>query len=348
VPQETLIAVTGATGGVGSRVAARLAARGARQRLIVRDPTRAPNYQGAEIRANRGGYADGDGMARALEGVDALFLVPAGEDEHRVDQHRTAVDAAVRAGVGRIVYLSFINARPDATFTFVRDHWTTEEAVKESGLPHSFLRMSLYLDFFPLLRGEDGVVRGPAGDGRVAPVTRDDIADVAAAVLTDAGGYDGETLDLTGPEAVTLQEVARELERVTGERVPFVNETLDEARASRAGSGAPDWMVEGWISTYVAIARGELDLVSDDVQRVTGHPATGVREFLEANADQLKRKPGGCSCELGAGADDCPNAITSDTSAMNRCRKLSSVLTGMIDRSASPSPSTKPQIATSV
>ncbi|MEA2449667.1 MAG: hypothetical protein QOG63_1599 [Thermoleophilaceae bacterium] len=279
-----LIGVTGASGGVGSRTAARLAARGADQRLIVRDASRAPSLDRAGVATARGGYGDGDGMRRALEGVETLFLIPAAEDEHRVDQHVAAIDAAVAAGVQRIVYLSFLNASPDATFTFVRDHFATEELVEATGLPHAFLRMSLYLDFVPMMRSEDGVIRGPANGGRVAPVTRDDIADVAATVLSSFGDHEGRTLDLTGPEALTLQEIADELSRASGEEVRFEDETIEAARASRAGSGAPAWMVEGWITTYVAIARGELDRVSEDVQRVTGHPPTGVREYLEANA----------------------------------------------------------------
>ena len=141
--------------------------------------------------------------------------------------------------------------------------------------------MSLYLDFVPMLRSDDGVIRGPAGDGRFAPVTRDDIADVAAIVLTPGAEYDGRTLDLTGPEALTLAEVAAEIERVTGEPTRFEDETVEDAYASRSGSGAPDCVIEGWVTTYLAIARGELATVSDDVAAVTGHPATGVREFLE-------------------------------------------------------------------
>ena len=102
-----LIAVTGATGAVGGRVARLLAERGVAQRLVVRDPARAPRAAGAEVRAAPG-YGDGDAMRAALEGAQTLFLVPAEESTERVEQHRTAVDAALAAGVGRIVYLSFL------------------------------------------------------------------------------------------------------------------------------------------------------------------------------------------------------------------------------------------------
>jgi NAD(P)H dehydrogenase (quinone) len=273
-------AVTGATGGLGGRVARRLADRGVAQRLVVRDPAGAPELPGAEV--VRAAYGDGEAMRRALDGVDTLLLVSASEDVDRVRLHTGAVDAAVAAGVRRIVYTSFLACAPDATFTFARDHWHTEQHVRGSGLRHTFLRDSLYLDYVPLLVGGDGVIRGPAGDGRVAAVARDDIADVAVAVLL-GDGHDGRTYDLTGPEAFTLHQAAEALSRATGRPVTYHAETLDEAYASRAGYGAPHWEVTGWVTTYAAIAAGELDVVVGDVARITGHPPMDLAEFLRRN-----------------------------------------------------------------
>jgi len=274
------LAITGATGGLGGRVARRLADRGVAQRLVVRDPARAPELPGAEVA--RAAYDDGEAVRRALDGVDTLLLVSASEAVDRVRLHTGAVDAAVAAGVQRIVYVSFLACSPDATFTFARDHWHTEEHVRGSGVPHTILRDSLYLDVFPLFAGGDGVIRGPAGDGRVAAVARDDVADVAVAVLL-GDGHDGRTYDLTGPEAFTLQQAAEALSRASGRTVTYHAETLDEAYASRAGYGAPHWEVTGWVTTYAAIAAGELDLVSDTVATVAGHPPMDLAEFLRRN-----------------------------------------------------------------
>jgi NAD(P)H dehydrogenase (quinone) len=276
-----LIAVTGATGYVGGRVAALLAARGADLRLVVRDPSRAPSLDPAEVRA-ASGYGDREGMCAALDGAHTLFLVPAEESEDRVEQHRTAVDAAVDAGVQRIVYLSYIGANPDSTFLLGRHHAATEEHVRATGLPWTFPRMSLYLDFVPSMVSPDGVIAGPAGDGRLAAVARDDVAAVAAEVLLAAGGYDGQTLDMTGREAFTLAEAAAELSRLGGPPIRYRDETLEEARASRAGYGAPDWMVEAWISTYTAIAAGDLAAVSDTVERLTGRPPVTLAEYVRS------------------------------------------------------------------
>jgi uncharacterized protein YbjT (DUF2867 family) len=283
-----VIAVTGATGGLGGRVARRLADQGARQRLVVRDPGRAPELAGAEVAT--GSYDDPEGLRRAFEGTRTLFMVSASEDPDRMRLHTNVVEAAVDAGVERVVYTSFFGAAPDCTFTFGRDHWHTEELLRGSGLRHTFLRDNLYIDFLPLLAGADGVIRGPAGDGRAAAVTRDDIADVAVAVLTDGGdGHDGRTYDMTGPEALSLAEAAEELSRAAGRTVTYHAETIEEAYASRASYGAPDWEVAGWVTTYVAIANGDLEAVSGDVAAVAGHPPMGLAEFLRDNPDSLAR-----------------------------------------------------------
>lgn len=272
------IAVTGATGELGGRVARRLAQRGIAQRLVVRDPARAPDLDGATVAVGR--YADGDAMRRAFDGVRTVFLVSGEEARDRLAQHRSAVDAAAAAGVERVIYTSFLGAAPDATFTLARDHFHTEEHLHGAGLRTVALRNSLYADLLPYMVS-DGVLRGPAGDGRVAPVIRDDIADVAVATLLDEQ-YDGATFDVTGPALMTLHDVAAVLAETTGEPVRYQPETLDEAYASRAPYGAPDWEVTGWVTSYAAIAAGELEVVSDVVERIAGHPPVAFRDFLRS------------------------------------------------------------------
>jgi NAD(P)H dehydrogenase (quinone) len=276
------IAVTGATGQLGGRIARRLADRGVPQRLVVRDAARAPDLPDAEVAV--AAYGDGAAMRAALDGVSTLMLVSASEVPDRVALHRTAVEAALAAGVRRIVYTSFVGAAPEATFTFARHHWHAEEHLRATGVAHTVLRDNLYLDYFPLMVWEDGVIRGPGGDGRSAPVARDDIADAAVGVLVHQGDdHDGRTYDLTGPRAMTLHEVADELTRVTGRPVRYRDETVEEAYASRARFGAPDWEVEGWVTTYVAMARGEMEVVTDHVERLAGHPPMSLAEYLAAN-----------------------------------------------------------------
>jgi NAD(P)H dehydrogenase (quinone) len=274
----TTIAVTGSTGQLGGGVARRLAEAGVSQRLLVRDPSRAPDLPGAEVAV--ASYADGASVEAALDGIDLVLMVSAAEAPERVSEHLSFIDAAARAGVGHLVYTSFLGASPTATFTLGRDHWATEERLRASGLPHTILRDNLYADFLPFMAGPDGVIRGPAGDGRVSAVVREDVADVTAAVLLTPAGHVGATYELTGPEAMSLTEVAATVSRVTGRPVTYHDESLEEAYASRASYGAPDWQVDAWVSTYTAIASGEMARVSGDIEAITGHPATSLTELM--------------------------------------------------------------------
>lgn len=289
-PDDHLIALTGATGVVGGAVAALLSEAGARTRLVVRDAARAPELPGAEVR-RASGYGAGEEMRAALDGAGTLLLVPGTEAADRVEQHETAVDAAVAAGVRHIVYLSVVNAAPDSIWTLVRDHWRTEEHIRASGVAWTFPRFNLYMDFIPFMVAADGVIRGPAGGGRTAAVMRSDVAAAVAAVLS-SGGHEGRSYDLTGPEAFSLEEAAGLMSRLTGRAVRFHDETDEEAFASRAGQ-APDWEIEGWVSSYWAIREGLLAHVSSHVRELTGRDPISLAEYLESSPNALEHVTAG-------------------------------------------------------
>lgn len=272
------LAITGATGAVGGMVAAELAHDGIRLRLVVRTPDKAPKLPGSSVWEST--YSDTAASIAALTGVNTLFMVSASESVDRVDQHRAFIDSAVAAGVSHIVYTSFAGASPTATFTLARDHFVTEEHIKASGLDYTFLRDNLYLDFASALVGDDGVIRGPAGTGRVAMVARADVARTATQILRNPAAHRGQTYTLTGPEALTLSEVAAQLSAAQGTEVTFHNEDIAEAYASREKWGAPAWQLDAWVSTYTAIASGELSEVTSDVEKITGAPALSLAELL--------------------------------------------------------------------
>ncbi|WP_085476916.1 SDR family oxidoreductase [Rathayibacter oskolensis] len=271
---EQPIALTGVTGAVGGGVARLLAAQGLPLRLLARDPSRAPRLPGAStVRAS---FTEVGG---ALDGARVLLMVSASENEDRLSEHLSMVAAATAAGVEHVVYTSFAGASPTATFTLARDHAATEEAIRASGMAFTFLRDNLYLDFVPEMLGDDGAIRGPAGDGRAALVAREDVARSAAAILRDPALHRGATYELTGPEALTFAEIAATLTD-SGRPAVFVDETLEEAYASRERWNAPRWQVDAWVSTYTAVAAGELAHVSDDVERLTGLAPVSLRQFL--------------------------------------------------------------------
>jgi NAD(P)H dehydrogenase (quinone) len=267
------LAVTGATGAIGGQVARILADAGIGQRLLVRRVAKAPHLPRST--AVSCSYGDRAAATKALSGVDLLFMVSASESADRLDQHRTFIDAAASAGVGHIIYTSFIGAAPDAVFTLARDHYFTEEYIKASGIAFTFLRDNFYIDFLAGLPGQDGVIRGPAGDAKVAAVARADVARVAAAVLQDPDRHRGVTYDLTGPDALDFSTIADILGAHSGTSIRYHNETIAEAYESRKKWDAPGWQYDAWVSTYTAIATGTLAAITDHVHAITGrHPMT--------------------------------------------------------------------------
>jgi uncharacterized protein YbjT (DUF2867 family) len=277
----TRFGITGSTGLVGGRVARALAGE-LPLRLIVRDASRAPDLAGSEVAV--ASYGDGEASRAALDGVDVLFMVSAAESRTRREEHRTFIAAAAAAGVGHIIYTSFVGASPEAVFTLGRDHGDAEVAIRDSGMRYTFLRDNFYSDLLPFFADDAGVIRGPAADGRVAAVGRADVADVAVAVLRAPETHRDAVYQLTGPEALTMAEIAERAGAFLGRTLSFQNETVEEAYASRAVFGAEQWQLEAWVSTYQAIADGEVAEVSTDVERLSGHPARTIEEALASTA----------------------------------------------------------------
>jgi NAD(P)H dehydrogenase (quinone) len=282
-----LTATSDATGALGGRVARSLAnAAGVHARSIVLDADH-DDADLPEMEVVEASYRDPASMRRALGGVHTLFMIPVHEAPDRVHQHVSAVDAALATGVERIVYWSFVGAAREATFTFARDHWHTEEHIRKSGVDFTFLRGNVYMDVLCLILGSDGVIRGPAGDGRVAAVAREDMADVAVSVLLGEG-HSGVSYDVSGPESISMRQVAEAFSRAAGRSIAYHAETIDEAYEARAHYGAPGWEVEGWVSSLAGVAGGEMDVVSDAVVALTGHAPMTLSEFLRGHPESYQ------------------------------------------------------------
>lgn len=274
------LAVTGATGALGGMVARLLGDAGIPVRLLARHTARIPQQPDTPTFAVS--YADREHAERALRGTQTLFMVSAAENPYRAQDQRTFVDAAVDAGVKHIVYTSFMGAAENDIFTLGRDHWDTEQYIKERGLAYTFLRDAFYQDILPSFVGRDGVIRGPAADGRFAPVARADVARSAVRILTDPVPHANRTYTLTGPQALTMAEVAEILSRVTGEDISYHAESLDEAVESRLAAGATQWQAVAWATSYAAIASGEQAQVSDDVAELTGAAPVSFEDYLRS------------------------------------------------------------------
>ncbi|VEG26096.1 NAD(P)H-binding protein [Actinomyces howellii] len=273
------LALTGVTGYLGGTVARRLAEAGTPLRLLARRPQAAPRVPGSCALPIT--YSDTPRVRAVLEGVRTLLMVSAHESPSRVEEHRGLISAARAAGVEHVVYTSFYGASTEAVFTLSRDHALTEEALAASGMEVTILRDNFYTDFFVDLCTQGGEIRGPAGQGVCSTVTRADVAEVAAAVLSDPGRWRGRVLDLTGPEDLSMEDITRAVSRRLGRPVPYVDQTLEEAYATRRAWPAEQWEYDAWVSTYTAVRDGEQSGVSGAVEEVLGRGPQSLEDYLD-------------------------------------------------------------------
>ena len=273
-----MIGITGVTGKLGSYVADLVDQQGIASIHLARSPERVKVYASAELRKMV--YANTPEVVEALKGIDVLLMVSARENPERVEKHKSFLDAAKLAGVQHIVYTSFYRADEKATFTLSRDHAQTEAYIKELGFTYTFLRDNFYLDFLIDIALENGEIRGPAGRGRVSAVARKDTSRVAAEILLHAKEWENQTLNLTGPEDLSMEEIVALLSKETGKTIAYVDESVEEAYESRKKWPAQTWEYDAWVSTYTAIKAGEQAGVSADVEKVLGHPASSLLDIL--------------------------------------------------------------------
>lgn len=273
-----MIGITGVTGKLGSYVANLVDKKGMVSVHLARSPERAKVYASAEIRNIV--YANTPEVVEALKGIDTLLMVSARENPERVKEHKEFLDAAKLAGVQHIVYTSFYGADEKATFTLSRDHAKTEAYIKKLGFTYTFLRDNFYLDFLIDIALENGEIRGPAGSGLVSAVARKDTSTVAAEILLNPKEWENQSLNLTGPEDLSMQEIVALLSKETGKTITYVDESVEEAYESRKKWPAQTWEYDAWVSTYTAIKVGEQAGVSTDVEKVLGHPASSLLDIL--------------------------------------------------------------------
>jgi uncharacterized protein YbjT (DUF2867 family) len=278
--------ITGATGDVGSRVVEYLLRRGKRPRVFVRNETKARSRFGDRVDVFVGDLADPASLRPALEGVDALFLVNTGPQIPALDE--TAAKVAKAAGVKHLVKLSSMDVQQGLAIGAW--HERGEAAVRASGVPFTFVQptgfMSNLLAWAPSIKAE-GVVRASTGDGRRAFIHSDDIAAVATRVLTTRE-YDGESLPITGPEALSYAEVTVKLGAAIGRQLTFQPISDEEARQRYAASGASSLETEAHVSLWRAIREGRLANITDNIERILGRKPIAMDQWATENQSAFR------------------------------------------------------------
>ena len=273
------IAVTGVTGNLGGMVSRLCKKNGIEVRNLARNVEKAEKLGFSNV--FKSSYDKSEDTVKSLKGIEVLFMVSGSENPNRVQQHKDFIDAAKIAEVSHIIYLSFYNASKNSIFTLGRDHYATEEYIKENEFKYTFLRDNFYVDFFVDLCREYGEIKGPAGNGKVSAVVRSDVSEVVAKILENPGKCENQTLNMTGPEELSMDEIVKTVSKYFGKEIKYIEETVEEAYESRKIWKAEQWEYDSWVSTYTAIAENEQSGISNDIEKVLGRKATSLVEYLE-------------------------------------------------------------------
>ncbi|MBF5045784.1 SDR family oxidoreductase [Aggregicoccus sp. 17bor-14] len=277
-----MILVTGATGTIGGEVARQLIAAGVRPRLLVRDPKKAREFEGKAERV-QGDLAKPESLDAAFKGVEKLFLVSAGVDGRTLEKNAAA--AAKRAGVKHIVKLSVIGAdQPELVFS--KWHAEMERAVRDSGAAWTFLRPGNFMSnalFWVQSIKDQGAIYEPTGQGRYASIDPADIGAVAVKALTQKG-HEGQAYTMTGPESLSVGQVAEKLSRALGKPVKHVDVPPEAAREAMLKAGMPAPYVEALLDLSAFLKAGKADVVLPTVEQLLGRKAGTFDDWAKRNA----------------------------------------------------------------
>jgi uncharacterized protein YbjT (DUF2867 family) len=278
--------VTGATGEVGSRVVEFLLQRGERPRVFVRDAQKARARFGDRVDVAAGDLADAGSLFAALQGSSALFLVNSGPEIAKRDE--LAAKAAKAAGVRHLVKLSSMDAQQDVG-TGVW-HARGEAAIRASGITFTFVQPTGFMAnalFWAAPIKAGAAVRSATGDGKIPFIHTDDIAAVATEALTTRK-HNGQSLPITGPEALSYAEMAAKIGAVIGKPVGFQAIPEEQVRRRMSESGDSEEMIAAHLSIYRALREARLAEVTNNVERVLGRKPITFDRWAQENAEAFR------------------------------------------------------------
>jgi uncharacterized protein YbjT (DUF2867 family) len=281
-----MILVTGATGFNGGELVRLLSARGVLVRALVRDPSRAGSLSSLpNVDIVEGDMARPETLAEPLRGVERAMLISS-SNATMLEVQSNFIDAAREAGVEHVVKLSGIIPDIDSPFRFARMHGEIELKLERSGLAYTHLRagefMHSYFRQVPAILAR-GALLLAMEEARIASIDVSDIAEVAATALTQPG-HEGKTYPLTGPEALTMAEVAEKLSAATGREIRYVNVAPQEAKRARLAAGVPEYTADALDELFAERRKGKESQVYTTFEEIIGRQPTSFDEFARRNA----------------------------------------------------------------
>lgn len=280
-----MLFLTGATGKLGRQTLDLLLQEVAaeRVRVMAREPNDLASYAQRGVEVVKADYDSPESLKAALRGVHVALLISSNEIGRRVAQHRSFLQAACKNAVGRLVYTSLLRADV-SKLAVAQEHWTTEEDIRQAGLPATILRNGWYLENYTdrigEIRGQKGLV-GATKSGRVSAASRHDYACAAAHVLLGKSGVGG-IHELGGDEAFTLAQFVDEVARQSGEELRYTDVEPGALRQKLLAMQLPATLVDFLVNVDEGIAEGELEDETGDLHKLLGRPTVTLEQAVAA------------------------------------------------------------------
>lgn len=290
--QETKILITGATGNIGTELTKILIERKIPFRAMVRNAKDAEKFGESEtVETVAADFDKPETIADALKNIERAFLLTPSTENAEMQQ-KNFVNAARNAGVKHIVKQSQWAASENSPVRFLRYHAKVEKEIEASGLDYTFLRPNLFMQ--NLLGFKDSIAAegkfyADAGDCRISIVDVRDIAEIAAAALTESG-HENKIYDITGPEALTHYELAEKLSDALGKQIEYVDTPSNVMREMLVKFGIPEWQADGLEEDFAHYRRGEAAEIADDIEKAIGKKPYKFDEFARDYAEVFRGK----------------------------------------------------------
>lgn len=281
-----MILVTGATGHLGTATIAHLLKNTAASNIVAfaRDEKKAKGLKDLGVAIRLGDLDDKESIENAMKGVDKVLLI-SGMDPHRLQQHQNVVDAAKKAGVKHIAYTSVAlkDVSTSAIKLLMESHFQTEDYIKASGLPYTFLRNSLYADGIPMFVGEHVLENGialPAGNGKVPYALRSEMGEAAANVLLQ-DGHENKTYDITGSELYSYGDVAQVLSELTGKALAYMDVEANGFEDQLKQAELPEFLAFLITGFATDTKNTQFEVLSNDLETLIGRKPTSLKSGLK-------------------------------------------------------------------
>lgn len=284
-----MILVTGATGQLGGIVVENLlkTTPASEIAVLVRDENKATDLKAKGVEIRVGSYTDKASLTTALQGIEKVLLISSNDFNDRIGQHKNVIDAAKNAGVKHIFYtgVTMKDIETSPLKPLLADHFQTEDYIKESGLTYTFLQNSLYFEVIPMFVGAGVLETGiffPAGEGKVAFASRQDLGEATATILSTEG-HENKTYNLTGSQAYSFAEIAEELSNLTGKTIAYTSPEPAAFEGMLKQFGLPEGIILMSVLFAAGMKNDDFSSPSGALEQFLGRKTTDLKTFLHAS-----------------------------------------------------------------